>query len=134
MAAGRPFHGSFVAIPRSPLCSALSFLVHRGDICLTKDDVGWIFVRAFGVYFLAQMLWPLLGLGPFLLRIEGLYEMAAMDASFSVKAESQIMEAWIHFGFTLAELILFLLLAYYCLRRGTLVHKMICYRPHQSKS
>src|SRR5690554_1194373 len=23
MAAGRPFHGSFVAIPRSPLCSAL---------------------------------------------------------------------------------------------------------------
>ena len=33
MAAGRPFHGSFVAIPRSPLCSALGTPVIQGVFC-----------------------------------------------------------------------------------------------------
>ena len=37
MAAGRPFHGSFVAIPRSPLCSALAFT--QGESCRIRRRV-----------------------------------------------------------------------------------------------
>jgi hypothetical protein len=40
MAAGRPFHGSFGAIPRSPLCSALKALLRCSLVwCLARASV-----------------------------------------------------------------------------------------------
>ncbi|RBW50120.1 hypothetical protein DS878_07365 [Marinobacter sp. F3R11] len=99
---------------------------------MNRDDFAWVIVRAFGVYFSAQAFLQLYWLGASTVRIAQLYEMAAMETPRTTEIESQILRSWIEISYASAEFLLFILLAYYCLRRGGFIHRILCYRAQEN--
>ena len=90
---------------------------------MEKENIAWVFVRAVGVYFSAQALLNIFSLGTLYFHISTLYDIS----NTRIETEGYIIQAWVNLGFTGLEFLLFLFLAYYCLRKGKFVHKLLMY-------
>lgn len=97
---------------------------------MEKNDMAWVFVRGLGIYFLAQAIYYLFYLGVQLVSLLKLYDIAKT----LVQAEANIVGTWVQIGIAGLELILFFLLAYYCLRRGQLIHSLLMHRGSNEES
>jgi len=98
---------------------------------MNNQDTAWIIVRAFGVYFLAHMLLSLFEIGSNAFSLFTIHEIAN-SASLLEKAEPQIILSKSRIIGHLINLVIFALLAYYCLRKGLFIHRLLIYKGVKS--
>ncbi|RBP47017.1 hypothetical protein [Arenicella xantha] len=97
---------------------------------MRNQDTAWIFVRAFGVYFLVQAFLELFSMGVTSTLLYSLYEIVNSSTTVATveKAESNILRNWSYFGTYTVQYFVFSVLSFYCLRKGFLIHKLLMYR------
>lgn len=95
-----------------------------------KNNLAWVFVRAFGVYFSAQVIINLYNLTVMFYSIKSLYEMS----EFMTELNVEVIRAWVHIGIMSFEISIFIFLAYYCLRKGQFIHNLIMYKGNNEKT
>ena len=96
-----------------------------------KDlDTAWIIVRAFGVYFLVHAFLELTSTITMLANYLSSYQVVhASNGSERVyeQALSQMVRSQTYGIVYLVQTIVFAALAYYCLRRGRFIYKLLTY-------
>ena len=103
---------------------------------MKNTDVAWIIVRAFGIYFLAQAFLELLSVISqvgILMAIDEIIHRSNASEQRVMEAESQLIRAKMYLGVYIAQLVTFGLLAFYCLRHGALILKLMTYRKGSSE-
>ena len=92
--------------------------------------MAWVFVRGLGVYFSAQAFIYLYNLSALLLSLSKLYDIA----NYREEAELNIIQAWVDIGIIGFQFLMFVFLAYYCLRKGAFIHKLLMFRVDNAKT
>jgi hypothetical protein len=90
---------------------------------MERESIAWIIVRAFGIYFAAQVLLDCLHLLSYVMDLLAIQEIAPLKTP--EEAETRIARAWNSVVYQATELTVFFLLALYCLRGGSFVHKLL---------
>lgn len=91
---------------------------------MTNDDVAWVIVRAFGIYFLAQAVltvFYIFSLGVNLVSLYAITELPSLEQD----ASHSIVRNWTSIGIQLVELLFFVAATFYFLRKGRTVHRLI---------
>jgi len=99
-------------------------------IKMEKNSMAWLFVRALGVYFSAQVIINLYSLIVMFYSIQTLYE---LSEKFE-EASAEVVRTWVQIGVLSLEFLIFIFLAFYCLRKGQFIHNLIMYRGHNEKT
>ena len=97
---------------------------------MEKNNMAWLFVRALGVYFSAQVIINLYNLTIMFYSLKSIYEVAEIMEEANV----EVIRAWVHIGIISFELLIFIFLAYYCLRKGQFIHNLIMYKGNNEKT
>ncbi len=100
---------------------------------MEKENIAWVIVRAFGIYFLAQVLLNLYSLTGLYMAFTKLQEIVQMD-SFRDAAEPELIRTQLEIGFTIFYFIFFSFLSYYCLRKGRFIHKLLMHVESKNKT
>jgi hypothetical protein len=97
---------------------------------MEKNNIAWVVVRALGVYLAAQVFIHLYNLSALFLGLSRLYEIAESRE----EAELEIIRTWVDVSIIGIQFLILLFLAYYCLRRGALIHKLLMFRRGDEKT
>ena len=97
---------------------------------MEKIDTAWIFVRALGVYFAAEVFIYLYSLSALFFSLSKVYEIA----KFNEEAEIEIIRSWIDISIIGVQFFVFCFLAYYCLRKGAFIHKLLMFGGKNEKT
>ena len=100
---------------------------------MEKENIAWVIVRAFGIYFLAQVLLNLYSLAGLYMAFDKLQDILQME-SLRDKAEPELLRTQFEIGFTTFYFIFFSFLSYYCLRKGKFIHKLLMYVESKRKT
>jgi len=100
---------------------------------MEKENIAWVLVRAFGIYFLAQVLLNSYSLAGLYIALDKLQEIVKMESLID-KAEPELLRTQFEISFTIFYFIFFSFLSYYCLRKGKFIHKLLMYVESKSKS
>lgn len=96
---------------------------------MEKGNIAWVFVRGLGVYFSAQVFIHLYNLSALFLSLTKLYDIANSQE----EAELHIIRTWVDIGIIGFQFLIFLILAYYCLRKGAFIHKLLMFKETNEK-
>jgi len=88
---------------------------------MKKEDIAWIFVRAFGVYFVAEAFSYFYNLTVFITSFLKLNRISKEIDGVGY----EIMRLLIDIGIIGIQFLVFTFLAYYCLRKGKYIHKLL---------
>ena len=97
---------------------------------MEKNNLAWLFVRALGVYFSAQVIINLYSLIVMFYSLQKIYQIA----EFMERANAEVIRAWVHIGIMSFEIMIFIFLSYYCLRKGKFIHNLIMYKGNNEKT
>ncbi len=95
---------------------------------MNSSDFAWMFVRAFGIYFAYHAIGYLFSIASIMAAMATMYSMVTESSSASDAVQSTLQTHWFRLAYVTAEGVLSSVLAYYCLFRGALIHKLITYR------
>ena len=96
---------------------------------MERNDIAWIFVRAIGVYFCAQAIFSFYHIAALSFSLVTLYDFT----NPSDDTEHLLIRTWFNIGITITELLLYSFISYYCLRKGTFIHKLLMYKSTNEK-
>jgi len=91
---------------------------------MEKQEFAWVIVRALGVYFVAEVFIYLYNLSALFMSLSKLYEIAALRE----EAEVEVIRTWVDIGVIGVQFTIFIFLAYYCLRKGAFIHRLLMYK------
>lgn len=97
---------------------------------MDNNNIAWVVVRALGVYFAAQVFIYLYDLSALFLGLSKLYEIAELRE----EAELEIIRTWVDVSIIGIQFLILIFLAYYCLRKGAFIHKLLMFRGSDEKT
>lgn len=97
---------------------------------MENNDTAWVFVRALGVYFAAEVFIYLYNISTLFVALSKFYEIA----KHREEAEIEIIRYWVDAGIIGVQLLVFAFLAYYCLRKGEFIYKLLMFRGSNEKT
>jgi hypothetical protein len=96
----------------------------------TKAGVAWVLIRIIGLTFFAQACITAYQL---VIQLGMLFNIFTMASALGAEPNGQTMRLWISFFLGAAQFALFALLAYYLLRKGKAVHRLLMFTPRASR-
>ena len=97
---------------------------------MEKQNLAWLFVRAFGIYFAAQAFSDIYYISMQIFMLVQLQDIA----TFKEGIENHLLRKWIEIGIMGAQMIVFIFLSYYCFFKGKFIHKLLMYRGNSEKT
>ena len=91
---------------------------------MNRDDFAWVFVRAFGIYFTYHVLMYVLSFAMSSIKLISIY---AMSDSASSAMDSMLRMVWFGLGTTSIQIAGNALIAYYCIFKGELIHRVLAH-------
>lgn len=91
---------------------------------METEKTAWVVVRALGIYFAGQVFISSFYVATMITGILELIEKSKIRPAI----KEEIVEAWANVAYIGVELLVFLFLAYYCLRRGKHIHRLLIFR------
>jgi len=97
---------------------------------MNSKETAWIVVRAFGVYLAVQAFFELSHLVYMLQQLYSLHEVSASSSAVDIvkKVETQTLIYWSKLPTSIISFFLLSFLAFYCLRKGAKIHKLLMYK------
>ena len=89
---------------------------------MNRDDFAWVFVRAFGIYFAYHVLVYVFSFAVTSIKLISIY---AMSENASGAMDSMLRMAWFGLGTMSIQIVGNALIAYYCLFKGELIHRVL---------
>ena len=90
---------------------------------MNKDSAGWLALRIIGLLALGRAFLSMLSVAVDILNLRKLY--GVNIEAMASQAQRLILQTWIGAGITFMQCIFFALVAFYFLRRGKAVHKLL---------
>jgi hypothetical protein len=90
---------------------------------MNKDSAGWLALRIIGLLALGRAFLSMLSMAVDILNLWKLYGVAF--EAFTSQTQRLILQTWIGIGVALVQSIFFALVAFYFLRRGRVIHKLL---------
>jgi hypothetical protein len=90
---------------------------------MNKDSAGWLALRIIGLLALGRAFLSMLSAAVEIFNLWKLYGVAS--EALASQTERLIFQAWVGIGIALIQSIFFALVAFYFLRRGRAIHKLL---------
>jgi predicted membrane protein len=94
---------------------------------MDKDSAAWLALRIIGLLALGRAFLSMLSALVDALNLWKLY--GVTFEALASQTERLILQTWIGVGFALTQSIFFALVAFYFLRRGRAIHKLLMHEP-----
>jgi hypothetical protein len=91
---------------------------------MNRDDFAWVFVRAFGVYFAYHVLLYVFSFAAQSIKLVSIYTMSETASS---SMYSLLGMVWFGLGTTSIQIAGNALIAYYCIFKGELIHRVLAH-------
>ena len=90
---------------------------------MNKDSAGWLALRIIGLLALGRAFLSLLSMAVDVFNLWKLY--GVTSETLTSQAQRLILQTWFGIGIALVQSTFFALVAYYFLRRGRAIHKLL---------
>jgi hypothetical protein len=90
---------------------------------MNKDSAGWLALRILGLLALGRVFLSMLSAIVDMANLWKLY--GVTSASLAAQMERLILQTWVGIGIALVQCIFFAVVAFYFLRRGRAIHKLL---------
>jgi hypothetical protein len=90
---------------------------------MNKDSAGWLALRIIGLLALGRAFLSLLSVAVDVFNLWKLY--GVTFESLSSQTQRLILQTWVGIGIALVQSVFFALVAFYFLRRGRAIHKLL---------
>ena len=90
---------------------------------MNKDSAGWLALRIIGLLAIGRAFLSLLSIAVEVFSLWKLYGVSS--GSLASQTQRLILQTWVGIGMALVESIFFALVAFYFIRRGRAIHKLL---------
>ena len=92
---------------------------------MNKDSAGWLALRIIGLLAIGRAFLSLLSMA---VDVFGLWKLYGVTSeTLAPQTQRLILQTWVGIGIALVQSIFFALVAFYFLRRGRAIHKLLMY-------
>ena len=91
---------------------------------MEKENIAWLVIRALGIYIGFEAITKFIGFANYYVIYEAQSQMSDFNKTTLL----------VRFGFSVVVFLLYTYMSYYCLRKGSFLHKLILFNNNDNKA